>query len=310
MIRVGVAGWDYPDWAGIVYPAPLPRGFDRLAFLASLFDLIEINVTFYRQPDPRAARSWAARVAARPGFRFSAKLHHALTHGAAPAGGAGAATGADLDVNALRAEADAFRAGIDPLLQADRLGAILMQFPQSFHDAPASRRRLEALAGILRGLPLVAEVRHASWNHDEALRFLAGLRLGFCNVDQPRLGGTFPPTGHVTGSIAYIRLHGRNAENWFRRGDDGAVQRYDYLYPMEELRPWIERAERLAERAEEVFIVANNHYRGKAAANALMIRSALERRKVKAPAELAAAYPGLAAVAEPARGRPVQRRLF
>jgi uncharacterized protein YecE (DUF72 family) len=319
MIRVGVAGWDYPDWAGIVYPSPLPRGFDRLAFLADLFDVIEINVTFYRQPEARAARSWARRVATGGSFRFTAKLHNLMTHaGRIPGQGPVTAHG-DLDLKDLREEADRYREGIDPLLREGRLGAVLMQFPQSFHDLPANRRRLETLAGVLRGLPLVAEVRHASWNHDDALRFLAGLGVGFCNVDQPRLGSTLGPTGHVTAPVAYVRLHGRNAENWFRPRDDagapagkpgGGGRRYDYLYTIDELRPWAARVDRLAERADEVFVIANNHYRGKGAANALMLRSLLERRRVRAPAELLAVYPELVPSAETAARPPQQPRLF
>jgi uncharacterized protein YecE (DUF72 family) len=319
MIRVGVAGWDYPDWAGIVYPSPLPRGFDRLAFLAGLFDVVEINVTFYRQPEARAARSWARRVAGRRSFRFTAKLYNVMTHaGRLPGQGPPAPFG-DLDLKDLRAEADRYREGIEPLLREGLLGAVLMQFPQSFHDLPASRRRLETLAGVLRGLPLVAEVRHVSWNHDDALRFLAGLGVGFCNVDQPRLGSTLGPTGHVTSPVAYVRLHGRNTENWFRPRDDadtpdgepgGGARRYDYLYTLDELRPWVARIERLAERAGEVFVIANNHYRGKGAANALMLRSLAERRRVPAPADLVTAYPALAPRAEPAPAPPLQRRLF
>src|SRR5262245_7149454 len=80
MIRAGVAGWDYPDWEGLVYPRPAPRGFDRLHFLAEHLDTIEINVTFYRQPDAAAAGSWARRVADRPSFRFTAKLFRDFTH--------------------------------------------------------------------------------------------------------------------------------------------------------------------------------------------------------------------------------------
>ena len=57
-VRFGPAGWDYPDWAGKVYPAPKPRGFDPLRYLAGYFDTIEINSTFYRPPSPKAARSW------------------------------------------------------------------------------------------------------------------------------------------------------------------------------------------------------------------------------------------------------------
>jgi len=302
MIRTGVAGWDYPDWGGTVYPIHPAREFDRLAWLAEYFDTIEINVTFYRQPEAEACRSWADRVRGNPAFRFTAKLFHTLTH-------AGRIPGRSVEPghHDLRRDADRYREGIEPLRASGLLGAVLLQFPHAFHDRPENRAHLDRLCGLLPGLTLVAEVRHRSWNHDEALRFLAGLGLGFCNVDQPRLAGTLGPTGHVTSRTAYVRLHGRNAEHWFppRPADgDSAVartgaQRYDYLYTMQELEPWVERAERIADRAEEVFIIANNHYRGKAPVNALMLKASLARRKVAAPPELMAAYPALTGWAEP-----------
>ncbi len=304
MIRVGIAGWDYPDWEGIVYPSPLPRGFDRLAFLAEYFDAIEINVTFYRQPDPAAARSWVSRVSSRTSFRFTAKLYRALTHRIQPSDGL-----AHGEVPDLAAEAERFRAGIDPIVSAGLLGALLVQFPHSFHDLPENRQHILTLAGLLSGLPLVAEFRHRSWDHDGALRFLHDLGVGFCNIDQPAIGATLRPTGHVTSRVAYIRLHGRNAEAWFRRGAEPA-SRYDYLYTMEELQPWVERAQRLQERAEEVFIIANNHYRGKGPANGLMIQSALRRKRVPAPAELVVAYADLSGMTLPQARRPVQGSLF
>ena len=304
MIRVGVAGWDYPDWEGIVYPSPAPRGFDRLAFLARYLDVIELNVTFYRQPDPAAARSWVKRVGPFPTFRFTAKLFRAFTHphwraGREPAGPV-----------ILDREAEIYLHGIAPLRDAGRLGAVLAQFPQYFQDREENRDHLRMLCTLLPGLPLVAELRHRSWGHEEALRFLNDIGIGFCNLDQPAIGSTLRPTGHVTSPRAYIRLHGRNVKDWFRKGATTAA-RYDYLYTMQELQPWIERAGRLEERAEEVFIIANNHYRGKAPANALMIKAALQRTKVAAPAALVAAYRDLEgrAVAEKT-GRPGQPRLF
>jgi uncharacterized protein YecE (DUF72 family) len=303
MIRVGVAGWDYPDWAGVVYPKGRGRDFDRLAFLAEFFDTVEINVTFYRQPDASALGGWARRVAGRPSFRFTAKLYQGLTHGGRIAGPPETAGPPDLE-----AEAALYRAGIEPLLGAGLLGAVLMQFPHSFHDREANRRHLETLAALLPGLPLVAELRHRSWDHDEALRFLSGLGIGFCNIDQPAVGATLRPTGHLTSRIAYIRLHGRNAENWFKPAAE-AASRYDYLYSIEELMPWAERAQRLAERAEEVFIIANNHYRGKGPANALMLKSVLSRARVKAPSGLLDAYKGLRDYAA-AGEAPAQGRLF
>jgi uncharacterized protein YecE (DUF72 family) len=187
---------------------------------------------------------------------------------------------------------------------------VLAQFPQRVHDDAGSRRHLERLTRLLEGLPLVAEFRHRSWDHEEPLQFLHDLGVGFCNIDQPQVGGTMRPTGHVTSRIAYIRLHGRNAEAWFRDGQEPHA-RYDYLYTAEELQPWSERAGRLSERAEEVFIIANNHYRGKGPANALMLKAMLGRTRVKAPGSLARAYKELAAVAvAEERGAPKQGRLF
>jgi uncharacterized protein YecE (DUF72 family) len=310
MIRVGVAGWDYPDWEGVVYPSPAPRGFDRLTFLAGYVDAVELNVTFYRQPEAAAARSWARRVADRSGFRYTAKLYRSLTHPDRPPGGSPRDPAAgDPDPGFLREEAARYREGLAPIEEAGRLGAVLAQFPQSFHDREAGRRHIERLAEALAGLPLVVELRHRSWDHEDTLRFLHGLGLGFCNIDQPPIGAALRPTGHVTARVAYVRLHGRNAENWFREGIP-VHARYDYLYTADELRPWAERIERLSERAEEVFVIANNHYRGKGPANALMLKAMLARGRVASPASLARAYRELAEVARPEEAGPGQGRLF
>ncbi len=165
------------------------------------------------------------------------------------------------------------------------------------------------LASLLAGLPLVAEFRHRSWDSGDALRFLTRLGIGFCNIDQPALGATLHPTEHVTSDISYVRLHGRNAAHWFGSGGP-SFRRYDYLYSMDELRPWVDRIARLHERAGRVVIIANNHYRGKGPANALMLKAGLTGRRVTAPARLIEAHPSLGEVADPAGDEPIQHRLF
>ncbi|MFQ5876522.1 MAG: DUF72 domain-containing protein [Acidobacteriota bacterium] len=311
MIRIGVAGWDYPDWAGIVYPARPGRGFDRLRFLARYFDAIEINSTFYRLPEAALCRSWARRLGSAGSCRFTAKLFRTLTHGEGagrpdtpPAGGA--ARLSDVDI---RDASDRFRRGVAPLASEGLLDAVLLQFPHSFHDEPDNRRHVSRLAARLEGLPLVAEFRHRSWDNEDALRFLSRLGVGFCNIDQPAVGATLRPTRHVTSRVAYVRLHGRNAAEWFATGRP-AFRRYDYLYPLEELHPWVERIARLHERADRVIIIANNHYRGKGPANALMLKSAVERRRVRAPSDLCDAYPELRSMVEPEPRPPGQGRLL
>lgn len=283
MLRVGTAGWSYPDWEGIVYPKGVATTAEALVLVASLFDTVEINMTFYRVPSVRMAESWARRVAARPHFRFTAKLWQGFTH-------------ARDEPHA--AEERAFKEGIEPLREAGRLGALLMQFPHSFRNTPQNRGYLDSLLTRFETYPLVVEVRHASWLKDEFLESLAARDVGFCNVDQPIIGAAVPPTSVMTGGSGYVRLHGRNRENWFKK-DAGRDARYDYLYSHDEIREWVDRIKAMqgkAKRGGDIFIIANNHYRGQAPANALELLHMMTGNLVKVPESLVAAYPRLAPI--------------
>lgn len=277
-IRVGVAGWDYADWRGIVYPAPRPRNFDPLAYLARFVDLIEINSTFYRPARADVAKRWAARVAQRDEFHFSAKLWRRFTHERTSAW--------------TRGEAASVKRGLDPLLRAGRLSAVLVQFPWSFRNDEANREWLQDVQRAFARFPLVVEVRHASWNDPAFFEWLIEKGVGFVNIDQPLFRRSIRPSARGTSRIGYIRVHGRNYKDWFRK-DAGRDARYDYLYPPDELRPWAARARELAreEEVEEVDVVFNNHYKGQAVVNAIEFRKLLTRRKVEAPEPLVTAYP-------------------
>lgn len=331
MIRVGVAGWSYADWEWIVYPLPHPRRFDPLAHLARYLDVIEINSSFYRPPAPRAAAGWLARVADRPRFTFTAKLWRGFTHERG---------------ERHAAEEQAFREGLAPLVDGGRLSCLLVQFPHSFKPAGDGRETLREILGRFGDYPLVVELRRADWADEDTLDWLRERGIGFCNVDQPRLGrgggATLRPTRIATARRAYVRLHGRNWKTWFqperpasapageghveepapradREGESaggsapsrtaGRDLRYDYLYTPEELRPWADALGELDERAEETHLIANNHFRGKAVVNALMIKAMLTEQPVDGPAELAAAYPELVPFLRPV-APSAQDRLF
>jgi uncharacterized protein YecE (DUF72 family) len=276
-IRVGVAGWDYPDWKGIVYPAPRPRGFDPVRYLAAYVDLIEINSTFYRPARPEVAERWAERVADLDGFRFSAKLWRRFTH--------------ERDTAWSREEVDRVRHGLLPLRRAGRLDAVVAQFPWSFKNDDASRERLGDLVRAFRDFPLVVEVRHESWNDPEFYAWLADHRVGFVNIDQPLFARSIKPSERATARVGYIRVHGRNYRDWFRKGA-GRDARYNYLYEPRELRPWVERARDLAadRTTATVDVVFNNHSKGKAVVNAVQFRKELSGRRVPAPPTLFETY--------------------
>lgn len=276
MIRIGTAGWQYRDWAGIVYPKPKPRGFDELSYLANFFALVEINSSFYGAPRPNAARTWVQRVASNPGFRFTLKLWKGFTH----------------ERETTVADERLFKEGIAPLAESGRLGAILLQFPWSFKNDPKNRSYLWALQKRFAEYPLVLEVRHGSWVEPGILDTLAELGVGFCNIDQPLFHRSVRPSAHVTSGIGYVRLHGRNYTQWFSKEAD-VRERYDYLYSLEELDPWVDRVRQVSNDARDTYVVTNNHNFGKAAMNALELAALLYGRPVAAPPQLVEAYPEL-----------------
>jgi uncharacterized protein YecE (DUF72 family) len=277
-IRTGVAGWSYDDWRGIVYPEPKPSGFDPLRYLSRYVDLIEINSTFYRPPKPVWAERWRERVADRPDFRFTAKLWRRFTHERSEAWS--------------RDDVARVTDGLQPLVEAGKLDAVLIQFPWSFKNEEASREWLADLQRTFREFPLVVEVRHESWNEPDFFEWLAAEGVGFVNIDQPLFSRSIGPSARSTGRVGYVRVHGRNYGDWFRQGA-GRDARYDYLYTRPELEGWAERAKEVArdEQVEEVDVVFNNHYKGQAVTNALAFRSLLGDPRVAAPPPLARAYP-------------------
>ena len=281
-IRVGPAGWQYPDWEGIVYSSAKRHGFDALAFIASYFSVIEINSTFYRSPAPHTSRSWAERTEHLPRFRFTLKALHRFTHGR--------------DVPDAT-EIDTFRRGIQPLYDAGRLSAVLLQFPWSFRDGVTSRRRIATLAARFAPMPIAIELRHGSWGRENAWHHLASTGLTVCGIDQPVIGDSLPPGRFLVGDAgAYFRLHGRNYRNWFSPSS-GRDERYDYLYSREQLTPWVDSIKRTAAAGAPVNVILNNHFRGQAPANAFEVMAMLTGAPVRVPSPLVRTHQRLSEVA-------------
>jgi uncharacterized protein YecE (DUF72 family) len=293
-IRIGPAGWSYPDWAGYVYPSRRPKNFHEAAYLAEFFDTIEINTSFYQPVRPDHATQWLDRVAANPRFVFTAKLWQRFTHDPAPAASLSAA-----------ADERAVRDGFDVLRSAGKLGAVLLQFPFSFHRTKESLAYLSSVLKRFSDYPLVVEVRHASWNSPETLALLHNHNAGFCNIDQPIIGRSLTPSAQATSPVGYVRLHGRRYDTWFT--DDTSIpahERYNYLYTSEELAPWITRVRKIAEHARDTFVVANNHFQGKSVVNALQLISILKGAQVVVPEPLRQHYPQLDSIADAPPAEP------
>jgi uncharacterized protein YecE (DUF72 family) len=279
-IRFGPAGWSYNDWNGIVYPSHRVHGFHEAEYLANYFDTIEINTTFYQPPRPEIVRGWARRVQHNREFKFTAKLWQRFTH----------------ERNASQKDEMLFKKSIQPLAEAGVLGALLFQFPWSFKNSKENREYIGGLVIQFMEYPLVVEIRHASWNQPDVYEMFHKLDVGFCNIDQPVIGRSIGPSSRATALTGYVRLHGRNYEHWFT-SEDHPEERYNYLYSREELEPWAERIRAIAERTRETYVITNNHFRGKAVANALELANLVRGERIHVPEPMLRDYPKLEAIA-------------
>lgn len=279
---IGPAGWSYRDWVGPVYP---PSGrIDRLLFIAGFFNCIELNSSFYRAPAQSLVTSWKERLRDCHGFRFTVKVLRRFTH----------------EASASRDKVRAFIDLFEPLFAEDRMGAFLLQFPWSFRNTQENRDYIEKLGRWFAPAPTAVELRHGSWNAPSTWDILGEAELAFCNIDQPLIGDSMPPTDRVTNDrLAYIRLHGRNRRNWFRK-EAGRDERYDYSYGEDELEEWRERSSNLLGRVGRLFVVTNNHFMGQAVANAFQLRYLLEGKRMRMPETVKRAFPALVSLALPA----------
>ncbi|MDZ4860216.1 MAG: DUF72 domain-containing protein [Candidatus Hydrogenedentes bacterium] len=256
----------------------MPRSLHPLEYLAGFFDTVEVNSSFYRPPNPSHAATWVRKASVNPRFMFTFKLWERFTH--------------QRETWATPAEIQQYADGIAPIVDAGKLGAVLVQFPWSFKRTPKNRQWLAQVLDTFSAYPLALEIRHASWNTPEVFEQLAERRVAFCNIDQPLFHHSLGHTDYVTARVGYVRLHGRNAKDWFREGahrDD----RYNYLYSREELAEWLAIVERMKKRARAVYVITNNHFAGQAVVNAFELKSGLGQAVGEMPASLIVKYPRL-----------------
>ena len=305
-LRIGTSGWNYPSgkgkWNGVFYPATRSRKkgtdtFDELRFYAEHFDTVEVNSSFYGQLRPEVTRGWAERTPR--GFEFSVKLYQKFTHPRmfreAALKSAPGAEGALLDAlsEVTESDIDDFRSGIEPLVTAGKLGALLAQFPPSFKDTPASRDYLARLLQAFREYPVAVELRHRTWSDavGDTLAMLNGFGAAWVQIDEPKfrfsIRQNYLPNVQ---SFYYMRLHGRNVAQWWRH--EKTEDRYNYLYSAQELQEFADIAGAAKQLVKKSYLYMNNHFSAKSVVNAVMLKAQLgEPIEGEYPAEFVEHYP-------------------
>jgi uncharacterized protein YecE (DUF72 family) len=282
-ILVGTAGWSHNDWEGVFYPSGMQRRREHpLTFLAQCFDMVEISASFYGYIKPEWARVWARRVdAVKPGFKFTAKLHHSFTHAAPDMPGPTSAA----SIKPGRENEARVREGFDSLASIGKLAAVLAQFPLSFKNTPLNREYLAKLADHFSEYPLVVEVRDESWDNPDTIRYFKEMQIGFCNIDWVPSKVSLEQTQYATSSVGYVHLHGRHTK-------------HDYLYRFDELKAWAEKIQNIARTTDVTYVVTNNSPGAKSVVSGLQLKYLLTGKRVSAPESLLRQFPELRDVAD------------
>jgi uncharacterized protein YecE (DUF72 family) len=196
MVLIGTSGYSFPDWVGPFYPEGTTRA-QMLDYYVKQFPAVEVNATYYRIPPPGTLAAMERKTPR--GFEFIVKTNAAMTH----------------EGSTDPALYDSFRRAVEPVARAGKLSGFLAQFPWAFRPSAQAEEHLRALQRFLPEAPLFVEFRHRSWINDQTFRFLEDEGLHYVSVDEPDLPGLVPPIARATGDLAYVRLHGRNKENWW-----------------------------------------------------------------------------------------------
>jgi uncharacterized protein YecE (DUF72 family) len=291
-LRIGTSGWNYPTgkgtWNGIFYPLPedRERGFDELRFYSERFNTVEVNSTFYGQPKANATLKWVKRTPA--DFEFALKLFQKFTH-----------PGMSIDPGPVtQADIDTFKGGIDPLAAAGKLGPLLIQFPSSFHRTPEAAAYVDWLLTAFTGYTLAVELRHRSWSDaPETAQLLDQAHAAWVQIDEPKFKSSIRQDlvgGNV--DVYYLRLHGRNAKEWWDHAE--SEDRYNYAYSQEELEPIAEVVREVRAMVKKAYLFLNNHFSAQSVANAITLKKMLDEPITgKLPPEMIDRFPDLAGLA-------------
>lgn len=278
-LLVGTCSWTDKTLleSGAFYPPDVDTAEKRLRYYASQFPIVEVDSTYYGPPNERTAGLWVERTP--NDFTFDIKAFRLLTQHPTPP----RTLWKDLREALPQKQADKrnvyardlprefvaeafhrFSEALMPLHSAGKLGSILMQLPPYVYPSRGSLGYLSWAAEQLEEFDVAVEFRQQRWmDRDHAgstLDFLREHGLAYVCVDAPRgFRSSVPPVAAVTAPIAHVRFHGRNADNWERKGIT-AAERFRYDYREDELREWIPRIRLLRERAERVHLLMNNCY--------------------------------------------------
>lgn len=295
MIYIGTCSWTEKTLVQSkeFYPRGISTAESRLRYYADNFDVVEADSPYYSIPDINTTERWAERTPEK--FVFNVKAYGALTGHAVDPKSLPVDIAASLpkserekktiyikEPEMLKILAERFRDVLKPLITTGKLGVVVFQFPPWFLHKKTNQDYILKCQELMRGLPIAVEFRHGSWltpqTRASIMTFLREYRLIYITADEPQYGNlaTVPYVPEVTGSVAYFRFHGRNKENWLKKGIETSL-RFDYEYSERELKEFVPAMKEVDMRATKTYCMFNNCHGAKAVRNAKRMKEMIQK---------------------------------
>ncbi len=283
-IFIGTCSFTEEGMVKTFYPPDLPA-VDRISYYAEHMDTVEVDSSFYTLPSERNSLLFVERTP--KNFKFHFKAFGMLTRHPVPVSRLGRTLREYLPQDffqdtirkpsskLLEKAFEMFWSALLPIHRAGKLKSVLFQFPPWYAKSEENMKYIVWCREMLPDFLLTIEFRHGSWLSDRerenTFEFLRQHNLCYVSVDEPQTGeyGSIPPLAEVTGEIAYLRFHGRNTENWLKKGIT-VKERFSYLYSESELKEWVPKVYDLSRKAKEVYVMFNNCFAYYALKNAKM----------------------------------------
>ncbi|WP_077034468.1 DUF72 domain-containing protein [Pelomonas sp. KK5] len=301
-VRVGTASWTDKTLIDSrrFYPPQARNAEQRLRFYSTQFPIVEVDSSYYAMPSATNAQHWVERTPR--GFVMNIKAFrlmtgHQTSPDALPADMRQAlppALAAKKNLYAKDVPGDMldelfarFRAAIEPLRLAGKLGLVHFQFAPWVLRAPKDIEHVRYCVEQMRGYQVSIEFRNSSWftpeHVAETLALLRDLDVTNTTVDEPQgFTNSIPTVWDLTNDrVALLRLHGRNHETWNIKGATAASDRFNYDYTRPELEALAEGIRRIGGAAGEVNVIFNNNYEDQGQRNARTLMEVLGEDAVK-----------------------------
>ncbi|HEV8596057.1 MAG TPA: DUF72 domain-containing protein [Thermoplasmata archaeon] len=230
-VQVGCVGWSYPEWVGSFYP-PRAEASDYLTLYARVFDVVEVDSSFYSIPSQDMTRAWLESTP--DGFLFTAKFPRLITH----------------EKQFVNVE-DPIRwfFGAMSILKP-KLGPLVMQLPPRF-SIGTGRQALEAFVDQLpTGYRYAIEFRNRSWFTPETFQWLEDRGIALCWSENDYV--EVPPV--VTTDYVYLRFIGDRSLPKLT----GEIQKDRTA----EIRKWHAEVKKVQDSVTAAYVFFNNHFAG------------------------------------------------